>query len=65
MIVAVITALATLFYFSGWLMFTGYMTWAATGSKKFPGVIFGAGLVLASIGVMLTIRVLAALLGVI
>jgi hypothetical protein len=65
MIVAVITALATLFYISGWLMFTGYLGWAASGSKTFPGLIFSAGFALFVIGVGLTIRVLSALLGVI
>ena len=62
MIVAVITALVTLFYIAGWLILSGYVAWAASGSDGFAKTLMSSGIILALIGVGLTIRVIAALL---
>ena len=62
MIVAVLSALAMVFYVGALLMGTGYTAWAAN-AHRFGKVMMAAGALCWIAGIVLGIRIIAALLG--
>ena len=62
MIVAVLSALGMVFYVGFWLITTGYVAWAGN-AQRFGMTLMFAGFVCFVAGILLGLRVLAALLG--